>query len=254
MSKKQLVVDINRYAVRFTRMVDHTPEQQFTFHFKDKSDFGYKDQLDLFLGKTDFRALDWDEYSLSWFSDKTSVLPSSIFSETTHTAVFQLAFGNDIPENDIDFNRMPEFSGVNVYEIPIWVKSFFVTRFPRMILQHEGTHMMRGLLNGPSFKLKLVLSLQENKFILAAVKDTELKYYNSFEYQTVEDIIYHTAHLLQQNNWSDETGQLSIVPFLLEENNSAALAKDLFAKIPSFKYIKSSIEPDLIHQYQLLCV
>ncbi len=254
MSKKQLVVDINRYAVRFVRMVDSHSEQQFTFLFTDKSDFGYKDQLSAFIDKTDFRTLDWDEFSLSWFSEKTSVLPSAIFSETSPQTIFELAYGSDTDEKDIDFNRLPEFSGVNVYEIPVWVKSFFVTRFPRMVLQHEGTHIIRGLLEGPKFKLKIILSLHENHFILAAVKDSELQYYNSFAYQTVEDIIYHAAHLLQQNQWSEAEGQLHIIPFLLEENNSAALAKDLFDKVPTFKNLKTTVEPELIHQYQLLCV
>lgn len=254
MSKKQLVVDINRYAVRFTRMVDGKSKQEFTFLFTDKTDFGYKDQLAVFLDKTDFRTLDWDEYSLSWFSEKTTVLPSNIFSETTPTAVYELAFGKDTPEKDIDFNRLPEFSGVNVYEIPVWVKSFFVTRFPRMVLQHEGTHIIRGLLDGPTFKLRLIISLQENHFILSAVKESELKYFNSFEYQTVEDIIYHTAHLMQQMEWSEADGQLFIAHFLLEENNSAALAKELFEKVPSFKNLKTEISPQLIHEFQLLCV
>ena len=104
---------------------------------------------------------------------------------------------------------MPEFSGVNIYEIPVWVKSFFVTRFPRMLLQHEGTHLLRGLLAGSTYKLKMVLSLQENHFILAAIKESEIKYYNTFEYQTVEDVIYHVAHLLQQNNWTEDDGTLS---------------------------------------------
>ncbi len=254
MSKKQLVVDVNRQAVRFVRLVEQIPEQQFTFTFKDKTDFGYKDQLDVFLGKTDFRALDWDEYSLSWFSDETTLVPNAIFEEADPTKVFQLAYGNEIPENDIDFNRIPEFSGVNIYEIPIWVKSFFVTRFPRMIMQHEGTHIIRGLLNGPTYKLKMVLSIHEDHFLLTAVKDSSLQYYNTFSYQTVEDIIYHVAHLLQQNNWTETSGQLSIVSFLSEENHCARLAKDLFDKVPSFKELKTTIEPDLIHQYQTLCV
>ncbi len=254
MSKIQLVVDINRYAVRFTRMVGETQEQQFFFSFKDKSDFGYKDQLDVFLNKTDFRVLDWDDYSLSWFSEKTTVLPSSIFSETNAQSVFELAFGTETPENDIDFNRLPELAGVNVYEIPVWVKSFFVTRFPRMVLQHEGTHIIRGLMEGPKYKLKIVLSLQETQFLLAAVKESELKYYNTFEYETIEDVIYHVAHLLQQNKWSEDNGTLSIVPFLLEENHSAELIKNLLDTVPSFKNIKSVMEINLLHQYQALCV
>ena len=123
MGLKHLVVHIDREAVRFQRLVDNEITEDHTFIFKDKTDFGYKDQLDVFLTKTDFRSMDWDEYSLSWFSEKSTLLPYSIFGTTDTTAAFRLSFGNSVQENDIDFNRIPEHMVVNLYEIPLWVKS-----------------------------------------------------------------------------------------------------------------------------------
>jgi hypothetical protein len=254
MSKKQLIVDIDRESVRFTRLDGVTVEQQFHFDFKDKSDFGYKDQLDLFLGKTDFRSLDWDEYSLSWFSEKSTLLPFSIFNETDFLKVFELAYGKTVEEKSIDFNRIPEFSCANIYEIPLWVKSFFVTRFPRMVMQHEGSHAIRGLISGAGFGLNILISLHENHFLILATKNNELKYYNTFEYQTAEDVVYHTAHLIQQNNWQKEKGKLRFVPSLIKSKEKADKVHDMLKKLPPFEQLKIEESQHLLSQFQILCV
>lgn len=254
MSKKQLIVDIDRESVSFTRLDGVTVEQQFHFDFKDKTDFGYKDQLDLFLGKTEFRALDWDEYSLSWFSEKSTLLPFSIFNETDNVKAFELAYGTSVDENHVDFNRIPEYSCVNIYEIPLWVKSFFVTRFPRMIMQHEGSHAIRGLISGAGSKLNLLISIHENHFLILATHQNELKYYNTFEYQTAEDIVYHTAHLIQQNNWQEEKGKLRFVPSLIQNKEKADKAKDMLQKLPTFQNMNIEETQHLLSQFQILCV
>lgn len=254
MSKKQLIVDIDRQSVRFTRLDGITVEQQFQFEFKDKTDFGYKDQLDVFLGKTDFRSMDWDEYSLSWFSEKSTLLPFSIFNETDPVKTFQLAFGNSTEENNIDFNRIPEFSGANIYEIPLWVKSFFVTRFPRMVMQHEGSHAIRGLMAGAGFGLNVLLSMHENHFFVVATHQNEVKYYNTFEYQTAEDIVYQTAHLITQNNWLEEKGTLRFVPNLLTSTDIADEVKKIFDKLTPFQNLSIEESKHLLSQFQILCV
>jgi hypothetical protein len=254
MSKKQLIVDIDRESVRFTRLEGITVEQQFHFDFKDKTDFGYKDQLDVFLAKSDFRALDWGEYSLSWFSEKSTLLPYSVFNETDAIKAFQLSYGKSVDENNIDFSRIPEFSGVNIYEIPMWVKSFFVSKFPRMVIQHEGSHVIRGLISGAGFALNILLAVHENHFLIVATHQKELKYYNTFEYQTAEDIVYHTAHLIQQYKWQEEKGKLHFVPSLIKSTEKANKAKDMFGKIPTFQKLKIEESQHLISQFQILCV
>jgi len=254
MPKKQLIVDIDRDSVRFTRLDGISVEQQFHFEFKDKTDFGYKNQLDLFLVKTDFRSMDWDEYSLSWFSEKSTLLPFSIYNETNPIKVFELAYGKGTSDDDIDFNRIPEFSVTNIYEIPLWVKSFFVMRFPRIIMQHEGSHAIRGLISGAGSDLNLLLSLHENHFLILATHNKELKYYNTFEYQTAEDIIYHTAHLIQQNNWQDVKGNFRFVHSLLSTTEKVAEIKKLFEKLPPFKNFSFQESKNLLSQFQILCV
>lgn len=250
---KQLIVHLDRNSVRFQRLVDEVVEQDFLFHFTDKTDFGYKDQLDAFLLKTDFRTLDWDEYSLSWFSEKSTLLPYNLFGITDTTKAFQLSFGNRIEENDIDFNRIPEYTVVNIFEIPLWVKSFFISRFPRMTIQHAGSHAIRGVFSKGSFSLKLIILPFKEHFLLMAAKNNELQFYNIFDFQSHEDILYHTAHLIQQLNLKGEKGKATICTTIEEIDLMEPLSK-VWSKIDLLKTIELEENPQLITEFQTLCV
>lgn len=254
MSIQQLVVHIDRNAVRFLRVVDGISEESHLFHFKDKTDFGYKDQLETFLNEIGFRGMEWDEYSLSWFGPKTTLLPYTIFGETDAFKAFQLSFGNKVEENDVDFNRIPENMLVNIFEIPLWVKSFFIIRFPRMVLQHAGTHIIRGLFNESTFGLKILLAVHENDFLLAAVKNNELVYYNTIEFQSGEDILYHTAHLIQQNNWQNVKGQIVACAPLTDQSDALTKFAELHTQVDLFAQLKLAIDLSLMTNFQRLCV
>ncbi|MFT5582012.1 MAG: hypothetical protein ACI9G9_001277 [Psychromonas sp.] len=254
MAKSQLTVDIDRSAVRLSKVIDGEVSESHCFSFKDKTDFGYKEQLDQFLTQTNYRQEDWDEFSLSWYSEKSTLLPYSIFGNVDTVATYKLSFGEGTPENDIDFNRIPEFTGVNIYEVPLWVKSFFIIRFPRMLIQHEGSHAIRGLFSQSTYYLNAILIVHDTHFILMAVKDNELQFYNSFEYQNSDDLIYHTAHVLETKNWKETKGKLTLVPYYKEENQLLADFETKTKKIASFKQLEITQHKNLINQYQTLCV
>ncbi|MCT4560841.1 MAG: DUF3822 family protein [Crocinitomicaceae bacterium] len=250
---KQLVVHLDRNSVRFQRLVDGQVEQDFLFHFTDKTDFGYKDQLDAFLLKTDFRTMDWDEYSLSWFSEKSTLLPYNLFGITDTTKAFQLSFGTRVDENDIDFNRIPEYTVVNLFEIPLWVKSFFISRFPRMTIQHAGSHAIRGVFTKGAFGLKLLILPFKEHFMLMAVKNNDLQFYNIFDCQSHEDILYHTAHLVQQLNLKGEKGKCILCNSIEDMDLVEPLSK-VWNKIDLLKSIELTEEKQLLTEYQTLCV
>jgi len=253
MGKKQLVVHLDRSAVKFQRVIGEDVELDFHFEFTDKTDFGYKDQLDAFLTKTDFRTMEWDEYSLSWFSEKTTLLPFSVFAQVDTVKAFQLSFGTKIDQNEIDFNRIPENTLVNLFEIPAWVKSFFITRFPRMVIQHVGTHLIRGLFETGAFSLKILLIPIQEHFLLLGVKDNELMFYNSFDFQSKEDLFYHTAHCVHKQNWSGLKGKLIVCEPMTELNLFEELKQD-WSKIDLFKNLTLLHDPQLLTKFQLLCV
>lgn len=251
MQRKQLVVHLDHHSVRFVRMVDGTNEQTFSFSFTDKSDFGYKDQLDAFLTKTDFRTMEWDEFSLGWFSPKSTLVPYNLFAQSEPSDLFKFSFGAQFVDNDIDFNRIPENTLVNVYEIPLWVKSFFVSRFPRMVIQHAGTHVIRGLFNGGTYGLKINILVEGQHFLMAALQKNQLMMYNHGSAESATDLLYHLVNLIQQQNWENEKGK---VEYSISGADWSEEWKTLFLKFPVLKKLSLQPNQELLNQYQLLCV
>ena len=188
--KSQLAIEISENAVRFARLLDTEVQSVDVFFFKDKTDVRYKEQLDDIVKDKGYRNEEFDDYSLSWCSSFSSLLPNNVYSEVNEEDVISLAFKDKIPHDSIDHNRIPELSIVNIFSIPLWVKSFFVIRFPRIVMQHEGSHLLHGLLSAGSFNLQVAIVLHEDNFNITISNKNELLFYSYFDYQNIQLYFY----------------------------------------------------------------
>ncbi len=251
MIKNHLTIDINKSSVRFSLLNGNILVKERSFIFSDRQDYRYKQQLDDFWKETNWKESDFDEVSLSWSEYQTTLIPSNVFNESDKDSIFQLTFGSNIHQEEIDYNRLPMQGIVNIFSIPLWVKSFFVIRFPRIVIQHEGTHLIRGLFSEATFKLKSKISLHQDHFIVAVVKENNLQFYSTFEWTTIEDIVYYYSFLMQQLSFQDQENELEIAVNNNLELNEESLTKAFEAV---FSKIKLSFNQFLIEKYQQLCV
>ena len=188
------------------------PTSSSNLLFESSNDALIKDQLSKEFESNSIYEADFDEITLSWSSDKTTLVPNSIFSESSPQAIFELCYGKN--DADVDYNRISELSVVNVYEIPEWIKRFFVIKFPRISIQHEGSMLLRKVLNENAFKLKCSIVIYKSHFQLIISKHNELTFYSNFDYQAAEDIIYHVMFVLQQKELLSEQGSFELISAL----------------------------------------
>lgn len=149
-----------------------------------------------------------EEVSLAIVSDKTTLVPQNVFGESSPKDIFRLCFGET--QFDIDYNRFPEQGLVNIYETIDWIKSFFVIRFPSIIMQHENTHVMRAIFAGQTFAPIVHLVMEQEHFSLIITSKNKLDFYNVFEYKTLEDIVYHTIFVMDQKEMNESSLKLLI--------------------------------------------
>ncbi len=221
---KQLAVYISRTSVVATEVLRSNREvlRKGHTHFHEATPGGYKAELEQFfeqLGWSD----DYSEYSLAWGSPSQAVLPLSIYNDSHPKAIYQLLFGDHQDDAATDFNRLMELSLVVVYEIPDWVKSFFVKRFPHIEIKHENAFFLRGTFQGSTFSKSLHFTVHDDYFSIALIEHDELLFANTYAYQTVEDILYHLMYVLDQNNWRKASIKASSY-FYTEEQRERALA------------------------------
>jgi hypothetical protein len=252
MAKNHLAIDINSSAVRFVKMNGDFVLQEKAFVFSDKQDYRYKQQLEEFWNQTGFQEQEFDDITLSWSENQTALVPVNVFNESTKDAVYSLCFGQQISSDVVDYNRLPLQGIVNVFAMPLWVKSFFVIRFPRIVMQHEGTHLIRGVFAGSTFKLKTKIVLHEQHFLLLMVQENKLKFYSAFEWNTIEDVAYYYSFTMQQQ---EVTGQVNEVELV----SGAGAVIDLEQLKNTLEHlhrdrINVQIGSHIIEKHQQLCV
>jgi hypothetical protein len=252
--KSQLAIELSENAVLFASLEDGIVQSVDRFTFKDKIDYRYKEQLDLIFTEKGYRERHYDEYSLSWYSIHSTLLPNNVFSETKPEALFKLCYTADIPNDHIDYNRIPELSVVNVFSIPLWVKSFFVIKFPRIVIQHEGSHLLHGLFAGSTYKLKGIIILHESSFNLVLANENGLQFYSHFDFHSADDVIYHFIYSLQQRGFFGMSGGLTLCAGIGSNDEYAIEIKKKLESIKELKSLKININSHLLINYQTLCV
>jgi hypothetical protein len=195
----------------------------------------------------------YEEYTLSWVSRQCTIVPTPIFKASSISAIYATCFSKEAITNDLDYNVISEGNCVNIFEIPLWLKSFFVIRYPRVIIQHSMSHLLRSILekgNGT----EVHLSIYANYFHLVLVKSNVLLLANTYDFSNEDDLLYYTTFCIQQNELSVEKGKLFL--HISEESNKE-LVNLFYSKwntIANFKSYTIQTIPYSLLKQQLTCV
>ncbi|MCH2225218.1 MAG: DUF3822 family protein [Crocinitomicaceae bacterium] len=249
-----LAIECSKTAVRFVSLKNQVVVNDVLAKFNSLKPNDIKDQLSEIVKTNSFLSDDFQDVTLSWSEKKSTLVPSSVFSESSPLLIFGLCFGKQTSADEIDYNRISELSVVNIFEIPLWIKSFFVVKFPRVILQHEGTHVLRKTMDHNAFKLKATAIVHQDFFQLSIVKHNQLEFYSFFDMQSAEDVIYHLLFVLQQKELSDDQGTIELIKGLNANEQLIQDAKSGFEKIQTLKKFSIVIEDNYISKAQQLCV
>ena len=253
MKAAHLAIQMSEHAIHFVSLKNDVVLHESSVSF-EKGTKSQKEVLNNHFLVTNFLNTDFDEITLSWSFKQTTLVPNSIFSDSSPNEIFELCYGKDSIKYDIDYNRIYELSLINIYEIPIWIKYYFVIKFPKIIIQHEGSCIIRKNLTENNLNLNSTVILHQGYFQLTIVKNNNLEFYSSFDYQNHEDVIYHLMFVLQQKEMTNENGTLKLIigpgidRLILDK-----LKKDI-ARISDLQMLKVNYPEYYIAKSQLLCV
>lgn len=254
MSQRHLGINLSESYVECTVLSEATEVFRFSSSFYGKTDEERKEALRKLLNETKELSGTFENVSLAWCHPHSSIVPASVFSESTPKDIFRLCFGADAAEGSIDHNRIFELSVVNVYAIPDWVKSLLVIKYPQIIMQHSGTHQIRQALQRDAFYTKATLIVHDSYFRITIVKHNKLEFYSSFDYQTAEDIIYHLNFVLEQKELRNEKGRIEIGTVGPIEQSLVNETLEGLMKLQHLQQMKHEFDATYLTKSQLLCV
>lgn len=223
------------------------------FFFEGKKDFQYKERLSLCLEKLNLNNQTPDEITVSWIDAHATLIPISVFKPELLDSYFQASFTKKVQHNDIDYNRIFSHSLVNVYEIPLWVKSFFVTKYPRVLIFHLYSHIIKASSESPSKMAEISCIIYPDLLVLCLSKGGNIIYCNSFETTQQEDLLYYLSFVIQQNEQFAKANVELCLSQAVQFTDEATLKKE-FARISLLQNLTVNFNPKYSFKIQEFCV
>lgn len=212
-----LISETSVHVAEVSRSTKGIQRQEF-HRFTAFREHDYKSELSSVIEQLKWN---WknDNIVLAWCTNKATLVPAKVMGQVSIEELSSFLFGDTIEKKNLDYNRLPELDVVNVFEIPLWVKSFFVIKFPLITIVHEQTAALRAHFETSNFKFKLEVSINEDYLSLYCIENNELKFSNNFEFQTAEDIVYYIVYVLKQKSFEEKTGTLTFSSYLEESSD-----------------------------------
>lgn len=168
-----------------------------------KTDVGYKQTLSILMDR--IGNLDrFENYSCAYFSQDFTLVPMSLFSASKPETLLQFTVDRAISKGEVDYNRLPEWNNVIIYELPLWIKSVLIMRIPRVVIQHEIAHILRFLNTGSTIPTRAHVVLHDQHFSFVLRQNGTIMHASVQEYQNAEDVIYQLLITLQRLSITDK--------------------------------------------------
>jgi hypothetical protein len=248
----QLILEITQQSIAAFQLAGSEIQLLEKANCTKRTDAGYKEVLTQVMEKVG--NLDrFKDFSCSYFAQEFCLVPNSLFAASTPETLLQYTIHKTISKSEVDYNRLPEWSSVIIYQLPMWVKSVLILKAPRIVIQHEMAHVLRQLTTGSLIPLRTHLVIHEEQFSLIVRKDGNIAHTSIQEYQSEEDIVYHLATVFTQLK-IDSKNELFLHGTGEQIESIQKRLESHLKKIQLFEHTKIEIQPSNHLQFQTLCV
>jgi hypothetical protein len=183
-------------VLRFLKLVG-----KVVFEFNDKKD-PYSSLFSELLLKTDVIKPGFHSVYITWNQPGATLVPLAFYSESNKEKL--LSFNHSLSQNNKIITDEVRANGIKViYAIPDPIKSFFDTYLSNHRLKHIATTLLENqlLLNSKPNQNIVLINVNNSNFNLLMTNKDGLRFFNTFDFQNTEDVIYYTLFAMEQNKF-----------------------------------------------------
>lgn len=156
-------------------------------------------QLDVFFDKEEDLQGGFQDVLVLHDNNLNTFVPTALFDEESIGSYLQYntkVFATDY----FDFDSLPNLKAENVYVPYVAFNNYFIDIFGSFTFQHINTVLVHQFLkkNKNEGNVECLIHIADNHFEVVLLKNNELLFFNSFEYQTKEDFIYYVLFVFEQ--------------------------------------------------------
>lgn len=163
------------------------------------------------LEKEKLFSMKFNSVSLGLINHDSTLVPNAVFEESRINDYLNF---NAKPENgEVKFDNVVNINGKNIYHLPNGLLDLFQNKYPGINLYHFSTPLIENLLaiSSGNKEQQVFVHIQYRHFEIIVIEDKKLRFYNSFQYQTSEDLIYYLLFVFEQLNIDRNTAKVSIL-------------------------------------------
>lgn len=146
-------------------------------------------------------------------NNKLSVLvPKDFFNE--ENCLDYLKFNSRLLKNDTaSFDYIEEFEAHNVFITYGNVTNYLIEKFGSFEFFHYSTVLLKKLYSDtPKDKIaRIYVNINKSYLNITVFKGKELNYYNTFDYETKDDILYFILFVIEQNKLINNETKMKLI-------------------------------------------
>lgn len=171
-----------------------------------------------------------------------TLVPKALFEEERLETYLKFNHAIDRPKDyDLLFDKVENLQLVIVYAVPKEIKNFF----DQESILAKWHHFSKPLLEAASLRNTkeqlFQVHIQKNRFDALLVKGGKLQFFNSFNYETVDDFVYYLLYVMEQLKLDRESDSIELVG---EFEEQSALYELLFKYI---RHLKIGVRPKAVN-------
>jgi len=142
-------------------------------------------------------------------NDLSTLVPKALFNEDN--LADYLKFNAKILKTDyITYDHLSTNDSVNIYVPYVNINNYILGKFGEFVYKHISTVLIEEVLKLEKHaeRAKMYINVTKTHFEIVVVEKGALKFYNTFEYLTKEDFIYHILFTAEQLGLNPENLEL----------------------------------------------
>ena len=132
----------------------------------------------------------WKRVLVNYVSEKSTLVPSAYYSEEEKDRFFFFNHAVSTSEKMVLADYVPAIDSYLLYSIDQKIKEFISKKFPGSISKSTSTVFVSSVLHEMLNKGKYVAIHIRDSYLDVLLYNNGLKFYNSFQYQGIDDFIY----------------------------------------------------------------
>lgn len=212
MSGKKIVIQHSKTSVNFTEvfasnstLINRLKVDDFQLN-RDDLKVEIKNYIHRLISKENY-----DQATLFFSDERHFLCPNRVVEESEEHLLYQLTIADEGSKADVSADDITALRVKNVYSLPKEWKDFYEKQFPNIEILHTASYWLKNLPIKQHIGFRVVVLIEPDYVAITLLDGEKMTFYNSFYYQSINDIIYYFLFVLQQKKKMDQSGSLILV-------------------------------------------